>query len=98
MSLETGVGVAGIELERRFDDWGAVFLLARHRVKCAKASDPRPFRPKKNYTYRGTSWPRGPRISRFTSRTLGAFRTSSTSGASFTLRRDREEWSEDRSR
>lgn len=58
---------------------------SKHRVKSARATDPRPFRPKKSCTYRGTSRPRGPRSARFTTRTLSAFRTTSTSGTSFTL-------------
>lgn len=41
-------------------------------------------------THSSTSWPRGPRSTRFTARTLGAFGTSSTGGASFTLERGRE--------
>lgn len=49
------------------------------------------------YTHSGASWPRGPRSTRFTTRTLGAFGTSSTGGASFTLERGREGCSEDRS-
>ena len=48
-------------------------------------------------THSSTSWPRGPRSTRFTARTLGAFGTSSTGGASFTLERGREGCGEDRS-
>lgn len=64
---------------------------AKYRVKNSEATDPRPPRPKRSCTYRGTSRPRGPRTTRFTTRTLSTFRTTGTSGAGFTLGRDRKD-------
>lgn len=68
---------------------GAPVLSEVNRVKSLRATDPRYFRPEESCTYGGTSWPGGPRSTRFTSRTLSTFGTASTCGASFTLGRDR---------
>lgn len=67
----------------------APLLSEVNRVKSAWATDPRCSGPKGSRTYGGTSRPGGPRSTRFATRTLSAFGTTSTSGASFTLGGDR---------
>lgn len=81
---------AGTGSEWKCDDWASTSLSAKHRVKAARGTGCRghrlqAFRPNRSCTYRGTSWPGGPRSARFTARTLSAFRTTSTGGTSFTL-------------
>lgn len=69
------------------------FPSQRSTESSVRATDPRPFRPKRGCTYRGTSRPGGPRSARFTARTLSAFRATSTGGTSFTLG-ETEGWDE----